>query len=142
MQELKPQEKYTETAENGIVLQIENTSQIGYIVPVEDIKEALTTMRYLVNNYEVLENEDIKVYETDIHNIRAILCDPSQAVDEFLIVDTNNNSISVEVVTADVAERNDRDFLRGNEQQEDYELGGAWSYYIPLNGTGYYYRLL
>lgn len=142
MQELKPQEKYMETAENGIVLQIENTSQIGYVIPVEDIKEALTTMRYLVNNYKVLENDDIKAYETDIHNIRAILCDPSQAVDEFLIVDTNNNSISIEVVTADVAERNDRDFLRGDEQQKDYELGGAWSYYAPLNGTEYYYRLL
>ena len=142
MQELKPQEKYTETAENGIVLQIENTSQIDYIVPVEDIKEALTTMRYLVNNYEVLENEDIKVYETDIHNIRAILCDPSWATDEFLIVDTNNNTIEIEVVTAEVAERNDRDFLRDDEQLNDYELGKTWSYYTPLNGTEYYYRLL
>lgn len=142
MQELKPQEKYTETAENGIVLQIENTSQIDYIVPVEDIKEALTTMRYLVNNYEVLENEDIKVYETDIHNIRAILCDPSWATDEFLMVDTNNNTIEIEVVTAEVAERNDRDFLRDDEQLNDYELGKTWSYYTPLNGTEYYYRLL
>ena len=142
MQELKPQEKYTETAENGIVLQIENTSQLGYVVSGDEIEEALTTMRYLVNNYKVLGNDDIKAYETDIHNIRAILCDPSWAIDEFLIVDTNNNTIEIEVVTADVAERNDRDFLRGDEQHNDYELGGAWSYYTPLNGTEYYYRLL
>lgn len=142
MRELKQLEKCTETTESGIVLQVENISQAGYVVPAEDVEVALTTMRYIANNYKVLKDDDIKVYETDIHNIRAILCYPSQAVDEFYILDDNNNSISIEVVPADIAECNDRDFLVDKEQLNDYKLGEIWSYYTPLNGTEYYYRLL
>lgn len=140
MKELLPTKKLS-IEYGGIDLVVDNSGS-SYSLNSDEIDNILVTMQYLADNYNVLKNDDIQCYNTDLDNIKSIECDTASAVDEFYIVDGNNNSISIEVVTAEVAERNDRDFLRDDEQLNDYELGKTWSYYTPLNGTEYYYRLL
>ena len=144
MKELLPTKKLS-IEYGGINLVVDNSGS-SYSLNSDEVDNILVTMQYLADNYNVLKNDDknddIQCYNTDLDNIKSIECDTASAVDEFYIVDSNNNSISIEVVTAEVAERNDRDFLRDDEQLNDYKLGKTWSYYTPLNGTEYYYRLL
>lgn len=140
MKELLPTKKLS-VEYGGINLVVDNSNS-SYSLNSDEINNILVTMQYLADNYNVLKNDDIQCYNTNLDDIKSIECDTASAVDEFYIVDGNNNSISIEVVTGDVAERNDRDFLDNEEQLNDYELGKTWSYYTPLNGTEYYYRLL
>lgn len=139
MKELLPKKKLS-VEYGGINLVVDNSNS-SYSLNANEVDNILVTMQYLADNYNVLKNDDIQCYNTNLDDVKSIECDTANAVDEFYIVDGNNNSVSVEVVTADVAERNDRDFLK-DEQVEEYELGKIWSYYLPLNGTEYYYRLL
>ena len=140
MTELLPREKILRE-HNGINLIIDN-SDSSFPRESDVVEGILKTMRYLADNYQVLQNDDIECYGANLGDVQTILCDTSIAYDEFLIMDSNQESITIEVVTPEVAECNDRDFLRDDEQLNDYELGKTWSYYTPLNGTEYYYRLL
>lgn len=77
-----------------------------------------------------------------------ILCDLDSANDEFYIGRIGSNAqedIYLEVVTKEVAEGNDRDFLsdKSVEELKDYYVGdGDYSYYTKLADTEYYFRFM
>lgn len=76
-----------------------------------------------------------------------ILVDLDSANDEFYIGRIGSNAqedIYLEVVTKEVAESNDRDFLSGDvEALENYSLAdGVYSYYTKLADTEYYFRFM
>ena len=58
---------------------------------------------------------------------------------------SSEEDIYLEVVTKEVAESNDRDFLSNKSEEElkDYYVGdGDYSYYTKLAGTEYYFRFM
>ena len=76
-----------------------------------------------------------------------ILCDLDSANDEFYVGRTESNTredLYLEVVTKEVAESNDRDFVSGNmEALKNYSLAdGDYSYYTKLADTEYYFRFM
>lgn len=87
-----------------------------------------------------------KVYPSYTYD--QILCVMDSANDEFYIGRTGSNAqedIYLEVVTKDIAESNDRDFLsdKSKEELKDYYVGdGDYSYYTKLADTEYYFRFM
>ena len=97
-------------------------------------------------------------YTLNKENVKSITVDLNLAYDEFYIetkepvitqyIDGEpkyENSISIEVVHEEIAEMNDRDFLRGEYNEDTYKVGEADSYYAlvgEVNGVKYYYREL
>ena len=76
-----------------------------------------------------------------------ILVDLDSANDEFYVGLSEPNSaedIYLEVVTKEIAESNDRDFVSGNiEALKNYSLAdGVYSYYTKLADTEYYFRFM
>ena len=53
-------------------------------------------------------------------------------------IPNKSTSLHIEVVTKKVAEMNDDDF--GATSEDDYEVGGANSYYTQIGDTNFYYR--
>lgn len=87
------------------------------------------------------EQKEIK----ELDKIEIIELDTSWAMDEFLFryADDSilpNSCCSIEVVTKEVAEGNDKDFDATTE--EDYKVGEGLSYYRKLGDSGYYFRFL
>ena len=81
------------------------------------------------------------------HMYDQILVDLDSANDEFYVGLSEPNSeedIYLEVVTKEVAESNDRDFISGNiEALKNYSLAdGVYSYYTKLADTEYYFRFM
>ena len=89
-----------------------------------------------------------KTFPARIYN--QILCDMNSANDEFYIGRTGSNpqeDIYLEVVTKEIAESNDNDFLSDVSaeelQKENYKVGdGNYSYYTKLADTDYYFRFM
>lgn len=77
-----------------------------------------------------------------------ILVDLDSANDEFYVGRIGSNAqedIYLEVVTKEVAESNDRDFLSdlSVEERKQYSLAdGVYSYYTKLADTEYYFRFM
>ena len=62
-------------------------------------------------------------------------------------VDTNDKFLSIEVLTADEAEYNEREYMDSNdsfsdEEKANYLLGVTVQWYLPLGNSQYWYRLL
>lgn len=89
-------------------------------------------------------------YSTDDYNqivySDRIVCDLSSANDEFYLETSSNriNAIYLEVVTKEIAELNDKDFLsdKSVEELKEYKLGEVYSYYTKLADTEYYFRFM
>lgn len=92
----------------------------------------------LVKNKSQSEIERIGNYCLD-----EVSVDFESASDEFYMEFSLNNQtelVHVEVVTEEVARRNDLDFLE--EEVENYVLGGKNSYYTKLGRTKFYFRFI
>ena len=138
--------KYTIQADNGIELVIEGMKPYtGSMASEEDVKYALLVilrkLDVIANNYKKLAGKGIAVYRTDLDNVTQIVCDMREAYDEFGICCKNGNAITIELVTEEVAIKNDMEFLT-LEEVEQYELGKTMSYYTDFFGTGYWYKLM
>ena len=83
-----------------------------------------------------------------IYGIDQIVVDFHNATDEFYVEQTNTNiCIHIEVVTKEVAEGNDQDWLRGdnrfsNEEKATYKVGEILSDYRKLADTEYYFKFM
>lgn len=116
-----------------------------------NVSEIIEKMYVIEDNLDFLLKEYEKQYPneittTRIHqftNTKEILCDLDSANDEFYFYENDlENSIYIEVVTKEIAELNDKDFLRGEEEQDNYKLGETYSYYTKLADTEYYFRFM
>ena len=117
----------------------------------ETAGEILKKMYAIEDNLEFLVTTLKEQYPNDetypMHIYDQILCDLDSANDEFYIRRTAScgiQDIYLEVVTKDIAESNDRDFLSGDtEALENYSLAdGDYSYYTKLADTEYYFRFM
>ena len=94
---------------------------------------------------EQARDEVEKESAKDILYVQEVMCDMDNAYDEFYLLKENGEFLSnawckVEVVTKEVAENNDKDFLDA-EELEEYELGGNLSYYDKLDDK-YYFKFM
>lgn len=107
---------------------------------------------------EQFPNDDI-VKEAEQHKLVLYTCfnqitvDFSNALDEFYLENScdeegaYSGSIPLEVVTKEVAEGNDKDWLRGDtmysdEEKKTYKVGEVLSDYTKLGDTEYYFKFL
>lgn len=103
-------------------------------------------LEFLVSTFKEQYPEDkSKIYPSYTYD--QILVDLDSANDEFYVGRTGSNTredLYLEVVTKDIAESNDRDFVSGNmEALENYSLAdGVYSYYTKLADTEYYFRFM
>ena len=113
--------------------------------------DILRKMYAIEDNLEFLTTELEKQYpESTVFpyfQYDRILVDLDSANDEFYVGRTGSNTredIYLEVVTKEIAESNDRDFVSGNmEALENYSLAdGVYSYYTKLADTEYYFRFM
>ena len=99
--------------------------------------------RAVDSNGKSLKNREQKEIK-ELDKIEIIELDTSWAMDEFLFryADDSilpNSCCSIEVVTKEVAEDNDKDF---DATEEGYKVGEGLSYYRKLGDSGYYFRFL
>ena len=104
-------------------------------------------LEFLVNTFKEQYPEDkSKVYPSYTYD--QILVDLDSANDEFYVGRIGSNAqedIYLEVVTKEVAESNDRDFLSdlSVEERKQYSLAdGVYSCYTKLADTEYYFRFM
>ena len=103
-----------------------------------------------LSSYTVLDGEPLNEQHMqdskEIPNTKRILIDIDCAYDEFYLMHDKDNFLpnscnSVEVVTKEVAESNDRD-MDATEDEENYKVGEGLSYYRELGDSGYYFRFM
>lgn len=113
--------------------------------------DILRKMYAIEDSIEFLVEEMKKQYPDSepfpSHMYDQILVDLDSANDEFYVglsEPSSEEDIYLEVVTKEVAESNDRDFVSGNiEALENYSLAdGVYSYYTKLADTEYYFRFM
>ena len=118
----------------------------------ETAGDILRKMYAIEDNLEFLIDTLVEQYPQDkvdkYYMYSQILCDLDSANDEFYIGRIGSNAqedIYLEVVTKDIAESNDRDFLSdlSVEERKQYSLAdGVYSYYTKLADTEYYFRFM
>lgn len=118
----------------------------------ETAGDILRKMYAIDDNLEFLTAELEKQYpESTVFpyfQYNRISVDLDSANDEFYIgkeASFRMTDIYLEVVTKDIAENNDRDFLsdKSEEELKDYYVGdGDYSYYTKLADTEYYFRFM
>ena len=117
------------------------------------ISDIMEKMYVIEDNLEFLTKTLIEQYPNEKHKVSKnysysqILCDLDSANDEFYIGKAGSNpqeDIYLEVVTKEIAEDNDREFLRdiSEEELKTYKLGEVLSYYTKLADTDYYFRFM
>jgi hypothetical protein len=119
------------------------------------IAEMLKKMYAIEDNLDFLCEEYQRQFPNEVSSTvlnifrgDTILVDMDSANDEFLISKGNTSlSVCLEVVTKQIAEDNDHDFLSDVSIQElienKYKVGdGNYSYYTKLSDTGYYFRFM
>ena len=114
--------------------------------------DILRKMYVIEDNLEFLTKELEKQYpESTVFpyfQYNRILVDLDSANDEFYIgkeASFRMTDIYLEVVTKEIAEANDRDFLsdKTDEELKNYSLAdGVYSYYTKLADTEYYFRFM
>ena len=117
------------------------------------IAEMLKKMYAIEDNLDFLCEEYQKQFPNEISSAvlnvflgDTITVDMDSANDEFLI-ERGDSYVHLEVVTKQIAEDNDHDFLSDVSSQElkenNYEVGdGNYSYYTKLSDTDYYFRFM
>ena len=118
----------------------------------ENVGNILSKMYAIEDNLEFLIDTLVEQYPQDkvdkYYMYSQILVDLDSANDEFYIGRVGSNAqedIYLEVVTKDIAESNDRDFLSdlSVEELKSYSLAdGINSYYTKLADTEYYFRFM
>lgn len=146
---------------------VEKLHEVDKVFTRDEVQEMLNKAQAITENLDVLErqaylegedtqamldgkplNEQYKQDSKEIPNTRRVLIDIDCAYDEFcLMYDKDkflpNSCCSVEVVTKEVAESNDRDMdAVGDEDEKNYRVGEILSYYRKLGDSGYYFRFL
>ena len=95
-------------------------------------------------------NEEKEIIDNELHRgIDELQCDLDNAYDEFFFLSNNeyldNILCHIEVVTPQVAEENDREWLRDshytNEDRQSYKLGEVMSDYSKLSDK-YYFKFM
>ena len=135
-------------------------SELGEkIEALEQFAEGMTFTKQIYDETNMLQNtENFTLKEFNTH-VQAIEVDLDCAGDEmYLALDTEiehikggnglknfTDALYIEVVTKEVAERNDKDFLGGEYNdlvKSGYEVGDDNSYYKQIGDTEFYYREL
>lgn len=97
------------------------------------------------NNGRITGSETYKLIPTN--NVEEITVDLDTDIEEFYIQTTYlEKPLDIEVVTREIAEANDKDFLRSEYYElinnGGYEVGDDNSYYTQIADTNFYYREL
>ena len=146
---------------------VEKLQEVDKVFTRDEVQEMLNKAQAIAENLDVLErqaylegeetqaeidgkplNEQYMQDSKEIPNTRRVLVDIDCAYDEFyLMYDKDkflpNSCCSVEVVTKEVAESNDKDMdAVGDEDEKNYKVGEILSYYRKLGDSGYYFRFL
>lgn len=99
-------------------------------------------IKAIINNLDKLCDYDIEAGKYTKDNVRYVEVDLEWQFDEFFIAPEDEDNIEViEVVTKEIAESNDKDWLRSYELDE-YRVGEVNSNYKKLGDSDYYYRFL
>ena len=144
---------------------VERLYEVDKVFTRDEVQEMLYKARAIAENLDVLEkqayqegketqaeidgkpmNEQWIQDSKEIPNTKRILIDIDCAYDEFYLMHDRDNLLpnscnSVEVVTKEVAESNDRD-MDATEDEENYKVGEGLSYYRELGDSGYYFRFM
>jgi len=144
---------------------VERLYEVDKVFTRDEVQEMLYKARAIAENLDVLEkqayqegketqaeidgkpmNEQWIQDSKEIPNTKRILIDIDCAYDEFYLMHDKDNLLpnscnSVEVVTKEVAESNDRD-MDATEDEENYKVGEGLSYYRELGDSGYYFRFM
>ena len=120
----------------------------------EVVSEIMEKMYAIEDNLDFLSEEYQKQFPNEVtsvllytfSNTNQISVDLCSANDEFYI-ESADNTVFLEVVTKEIAEMNDHDFLSDvsteDLKKENYEVGdGNYSYYTKLADTDYYFRFM
>lgn len=147
-------------------LEATNPTSIAYL-STEDLQSISKKMQALVNNMYYItftkniynsNNMLIGCEKFELADLRAnpigIIVDLDMAYDEFYIefdepietimggtIQNKGYLLGLEIVTKEVAESNDKEFL-GADFTDSYEVGTNNSYYLPIPNTEYFYREL
>ena len=110
----------------------------------DNIKFIYETLEKQYPKDEVLKENGV---DNLAYNTQNIVVDLENANDEFYLEHENGTEyVTVEVVTREVAEENDREFLRDihytEEDRDSYVLGEVMSDYTKLGGTEYYFKFM
>lgn len=128
---------------------------------VEALEQNMYKMIFTKQSFDkdnmLIDEKTFTLNELNV-KVQAIEIDLDYAGDEFyLFLDTEierlsggngtlkqfTDSINIEVVTKEIAEENDEDFLRGEYNdlvESGYEVGDDNSYYKQIGDTNFYYR--
>lgn len=144
---------------------VERLYEVDKVFTRDEVQEMLYKARAIAENLDILEkqayqegketqaeidgkpmNEQWIQDSKEIPNTKRILIDIDCAYDEFYLMHDKDNLLpnscnSVEVVTKEVAESNDRD-MDATEDEENYKVGEGLSYYRELGDSGYYFRFM
>ena len=144
---------------------VERLYEVDKVFTRDEVQEMLYKARAIAENLDALEtqayqegketqaeidgkpmNEQWIQDSKEIPNTKRILIDIDCAYDEFYLMHDKDNLLpnscnSVEVVTKEVAESNDRD-MDATEDEENYKVGEGLSYYRELGDSGYYFRFM
>ena len=146
---------------------VEKLQEVDKLFARDEVQEMLNKAKAITENLNVLErqaylegeetqvmldgkplNEQYMQDSKEIPNTRRVLIDIDCAYDEFYLMHDKdkflpNSCCSVEVVTKEVAESNDKDMdAVGDEDEKNYKVGEILSYYRKLGDSGYYFRFL
>ena len=127
-----------------------------YDSDVEKFQEAIAKAYAIEHNAEYLSTYKDRLGVFSEHDIVAINQYGDNYADEFYIemaksvessTDTNDKILYIEVLTADEAEYNEREYMDDNdsfsdEEKANYLLGVTVQWYLPLGKSQYWYRLL
>ena len=120
--------------------------------------EAVRRVSALVENVNDLENYKGDLGLVTKENIETIKVYGDDYADEFYIdlntpvnpkgsvADGHEKYLYIEILTAESAESNEREYMSGNssftkEERENYKLGETVQWYKPLGESGYWYTL-
>ena len=144
---------------------VERLYEVDKVFTRDEVQEMLNKAQAITENLDVLEkqayaegkdtiavldgkplNEQYMQDSKEIPSTKRVLVDIDCAYDEFYLMHDKDNFLpnscnSVEVVTKEVAESNDRD-MDATEDEENYKVGEGLSYYRGLGDSGYYFRFL
>ena len=146
---------------------VEKLYEVDKVFTRDKVQEMLNKAQAITENLDVLErqaylegkdtqamldgkplNEQFMQDSKEIPNTRRVLIDIDMAYDEFYLMYDKDKSLpgsccSIEVVTKEVAESNDKDMdAVGDEDEKNYKVGEILSYYRKLGDSGYYFRFL
>ena len=110
----------------------------------DNMKFIYETLEKQYPNDEVLKENEVSML---VYNTQNIVVDLGNANDEFYLEHENGTEyVTMEVVTKEIAEENDREWLRDvhytDEDRKSYVVGEVMSDYTKLGSTEYYFKFM